>query len=435
MALGLGLLTAAAALTVGPLFSEAQSAEELRQKMEDRENRIQKLRSEISSYESELREIDQETQSLENTLKQLRVTQDKLRSEIEVAENRIEVKNDSIASLEREVQTIENKLDTHHQAIADTLRRINEENDTSTVEAFLKFKTIAEFWSRMDSLERLQDQIQIRMDQLDRLRQDLVDKQQEEREARQELEKLRNELTARNQILEQNKRQNQRLLNQTQSEEAAYQQLLAERKRQKEQFERELRQFEAKLDIQIDPGKIPEAGTRALRYPLRDVSLRSCWDGGAGSDHCVTQYFGHTDFSTRTSAYKGKGHNGVDFRANIGDEVLAAGGGTVKATGNTDAVPGCYSYGKWVLLEHQNGLSTLYAHLSHLAATPGQSVDTGQIIGYSGNSGYSTGPHLHFTVYATEGVQVMRYKNSNNCQSAEIPIADLDAYIDPLQYL
>lgn len=149
----------------------------------------------------------------------------------------------------------------------------------------------------------------------------------------------------------------------------------------------------------------------------------------------MTQYFGNTSFSQRTNAYNGNGHNGVDFRANTGDQVYASANGTVTDTGNTDAVPGCYSYGKWVLIEHDNGLSTMYAHLSLIKAQEGDTVSRGEVIGYTGNTGYSTGPHLHFTVYATEGVQVVQYDDSINCQSAVIPIADLDAYLDPLNYL
>ena len=80
----------------------------------------------------------------------------------------------------------------------------------------------------------------------------------------------------------------------------------------------------------------------------------------------------------------------------------------IVGTGNTDEPRGCYSYGKWILIKHENGLSTLYAHLSLIKVNAGETVNTGDIIGYSGNTGYSTGPHLHLTVYATQGVKIVR---------------------------
>jgi murein DD-endopeptidase MepM/ murein hydrolase activator NlpD len=112
--------------------------------------------------------------------------------------------------------------------------------------------------------------------------------------------------------------------------------------------------------------------------------------------------------------------------------------GTVRATGNTDAVPGCYSWGKWTLIDHANGLSTLYAHQSAINVSPGQGVSTGEVIGYVGSTGFSTGPHLHFTVYAKEGVSVRKFneiKTVTSCGPASTPVAAVDAYIDPMLYL
>jgi len=121
----------------------------------------------------------------------------------------------------------------------------------------------------------------------------------------------------------------------------------------------------------------------------------------------VTQQFGDTSFA-RSGGYNGKGHNGIDLRAQIGTPVRAALTGTVIGTGDTGSVRGCYSYGRWVLIQHGNGLDTLYAHLSQISASKGQSVGTGQLIGYSGQTGYATGPHLHFGVYVSSATQIMR---------------------------
>jgi murein DD-endopeptidase MepM/ murein hydrolase activator NlpD len=154
----------------------------------------------------------------------------------------------------------------------------------------------------------------------------------------------------------------------------------------------------------------------------------------------ITQYFGGTEFAKRNaSVYGGRAyHPGVDFGTPRGTPIYAPLAGTVRATGNTDAVPGCYSWGKWTLIDHANGLSTLYAHQDTISVTPGQRVATSEIIGYSGNTGYSTGPHLHFTVYAKDGVSVRAFneiKTSTSCGSATTPVAATDAYLDPMNYL
>ena len=106
--------------------------------------------------------------------------------------------------------------------------------------------------------------------------------------------------------------------------------------------------------------------------------------------------------------------------------------------GNTDLVPGCYSWGKWALVDHPNGLSTLFAHMSQVAVSPGQKLETGETIGYVGSTGYATGPHLHFTVYVTAGVQVKQFnqfKAVTGCGAALSPFAAIEAYQDPLKFL
>jgi len=111
----------------------------------------------------------------------------------------------------------------------------------------------------------------------------------------------------------------------------------------------------------------------------------------------------------------------------------------VKGTGDTGSVKGCYSYGRWVLVRHENGLDTLYAHLSQINVTAEESVVGGQVIGYSGQTGYATGPHLHFGVYASTATQIMKLGDATNkktsCSEAMMPIAPLSGYLNPMNYL
>jgi len=86
-------------------------------------------------------------------------------------------------------------------------------------------------------------------------------------------------------------------------------------------------------------------------------------------------------------------HSGLDFTADIGAEVYATGDGMVQSI--DDKLSG---YGHHVVLRHGFGFETLYAHLSRAVVKPGEKVKRGQVIGYVGNSGTSTGPHLHYEV-------------------------------------
>jgi murein DD-endopeptidase MepM/ murein hydrolase activator NlpD len=89
------------------------------------------------------------------------------------------------------------------------------------------------------------------------------------------------------------------------------------------------------------------------------------------------------------------GHNGVDFGAPIGTPVLASAEGTVIIARSSGWNGG---YGLYVVVSHANGTQTLYSHLSQVNVTVGSRVERGETIGKIGNTGKSTGPHLHFEV-------------------------------------
>lgn len=89
------------------------------------------------------------------------------------------------------------------------------------------------------------------------------------------------------------------------------------------------------------------------------------------------------------------GYNGIDLAAPAGTPVIASAGGSVIVSKNSGYNGG---YGLYVVIKHPNGTQTLYAHLSQTAVGVGASVSAGEVIGYVGNTGRSTGNHLHFEV-------------------------------------
>ena len=99
-----------------------------------------------------------------------------------------------------------------------------------------------------------------------------------------------------------------------------------------------------------------------------------------------------------------KFHNGVDLANNQGTPIYAARSGkvTVATYGGT--------YGYYVTINHGDGYSSLYAHMTHYTVSKGQTVKKGDVIGYMGSTGRSTGPHLHFSIfYNGSSVNPMNY--------------------------
>jgi len=118
-------------------------------------------------------------------------------------------------------------------------------------------------------------------------------------------------------------------------------------------------------------------------------------------------------------------HRGTDFAAPIGTPILAAGDGTIMRAGPLS------SYGNYVRIRHANGFETAYAHMSRFASgmRAGARVRQGQIIGYVGNTGRSTGPHLHYEVMQ-RGQQVnpmtLRVANGRNLEGRSLELFMLE---------
>lgn len=100
-------------------------------------------------------------------------------------------------------------------------------------------------------------------------------------------------------------------------------------------------------------------------------------------------------FGYRNSPVYGtwKFHKGIDFAAPSGEPVYSCKGGTVSFVFRNDAV-----FGNYIIISHQNGLTSVYAHLSKILVQQGEAVRTGQKIGEVGRTGATTGPHLHFEI-------------------------------------
>lgn len=101
-----------------------------------------------------------------------------------------------------------------------------------------------------------------------------------------------------------------------------------------------------------------------------------------------------SSFGGRSDPLSGEGafHTGIDISAPIGTPVHVTADGVVVSAGWAGG------YGKLVVVDHGNGFQTYYAHLSQLFAVPGEEVSRGQVIAYSGSTGKSTGPHMHYEV-------------------------------------
>lgn len=402
-----------------PLGVFAQSAAELQNQIDANRAQIDAINKEIAQFEKELVSVGAKKQTLQTAVNSLDLSVKQTQAKIKGKQSQISTTELEIQQLGGEIANKEQLIKIDSDAIAETIRALNESATRSMVEMVLANDSIAEVWDDTESVLTIQESMQTHVASLRNAKQILTVDKEETEKKRAELVQQRSELAGEEESLAIQKKEQQNLLNQTKNQESNYQALLAQKKTAKAQFEAALTDLESKLQYTLDPSSIPAAGKGVFRWPLDNVR--------------ITQQFGKTADSGRL--YSSGTHNGIDLAASIGTPIRSSLAGTIQAVGNTDAVRGCYSYGKWVLVRHGNGLSTLYAHMSQVNVSQGQTVSTGQVLGYSGDTGYATGPHLHFTVYASDAVQVRQLGTKTPCGTAVMPVSAATGYLNPLDFL
>lgn len=399
-------------------FAYAQTALELQNKISQKDADIDRLEQEIKAYQIELDNLGKQKSSLSRLLKELDLTRKKLVTDIAVTQKKIDKTNLKIQSLNSDIGTKEDSIRNDVDSISLNIRYTSEFEQSNILETILSENNFTLIWNDIDNIVTVQDKIREKILELKQIKSELEDTRKQTIDAKNELTRLKSKLSDQQKIVIQNTNEKNKLLKQTKNSEANYQKLLRDRIAQRDAFEKELRDYEAQLQFILDPSKLPKAGV--LSWPLEKIF--------------VTQLFGKTVDAKRL--YASGTHNGVDFRASFGTPIMAMADGTVLGTGDTDLTCSGASFGKFIFIKYNNGLSSTFGHLSLIKVPEGNQVKRGEIVGYSGNTGHTTGPHLHVSVYASQAVK-MESRPSQACDGRvyRMPIAPVNAYLDALYYL
>ncbi len=403
--------------------THADTAEEIQGQIDESSRQIEALKAEIAQLQGQLNDTTKEKQTLQSAIKELTLNIQKLTKSISLTQTQIKQKDLEIGTLSNTITDTSSKIDVSQSQVADSLRQLDTYDAQPMIVTLLGGGSLSSFFDAATTLEALRTGLQDHIHSLSTLKVDLEEDKDVAESKRKELASLHSNLSQQNQGLTIARSEQNKLLDQTKNKESTYQAQIAQKKALQAKFEQDLFNYENQLNLIVNPGSFAKPASGVLAWPV--------------DNPYITQYFGNTAFATANAqVYGGKGHNAIDLRASPGTPIKAALGGTVRGTGNTDTTCPGASYGKWVFIDHPNGLSTLYAHLSTINVSQGDPVAVGQVIGYSDTTGYATGPHLHFGVYASSGAKISTFP-SKSCagKNYTMPVADVSAYLNPLSYL
>lgn len=299
----------------------------------------------------------------------------------QVQAERIQLDKD-ITKTEAELKAAQARLQSREKVFYKRVRDIYINGRLSYLDVVVGSKDFSDFANRMEMLKRI---LQSDMDLINTIkteREEIASKKaklEEDRAKVLELEKVAQE---KQNLINQKKAERQavleRAMNDRDTAERAYNELMAS---------------SASITAMLQQ-RAAERAAAAAAASQGGGGGGATWVQGTGQLAApvvapITSDFGwriHPIYGTRRL------HAGTDFGVDEGTPVHAADGGVVVEAGWVSG------YGYTVIIDHGNGMSTLYAHNSDVAVSPGQTVSKGQVVSYSGNTGGSTGPHLHFEV-------------------------------------
>ena len=347
---------------------------------EDLTNQLSNIQQQMTNEANKKSEAEKTIGTVYEQLHAIQIELDTATAELkQVQAERIQLDQD-ITKTESELKAAQARLQSREKVFYKRVRDIYINGRLSYLDVVVGSKDFSDFANRMEMLKRI---LQSDMDLINTIkteREEIASKKaklEEDRAKVLELEKVAQE---KQNLINQKKAERQavleRAMNDRDTAERAYNELMAS---------------SASITAMLQQRAAERAAAAAA---ASQGGGGATWVQGTGQlaapvNAPITSDFGwriHPIYGTRRL------HAGTDFGVDEGTPVHAADGGVVVEAGWISG------YGYTVIIDHGNGMSTLYAHNSDVAVSPGQTVSKGQVVSYSGNTGGSTGPHLHFEV-------------------------------------
>ncbi len=398
----------------------ATSKEDLQSKIQQKTQELQNINAQLQETQKNLSQTQNQRQTLQKQLNIYKNTINQLNLNIKEGSVSIEKLNFEIDSLNYDLKDIQSSVEDKKAAVDQLLVNIqkNDNENSNLLTIFLKSKTLADGILETQSLSNLYNQMKIEINNLKTLSTQYQNTLREKNSKVSDVQTHQTNLSSRKTIITNQKEEQQVTLTQTKNQEATYQKQLSELKKLQDQVDAEIEMMGMALRKDIDPSLLPAPNTSVFINPV--------------PKGIMSQGYGRTDFAIKT--YKSQWHNGIDIAAPVGTELYAPADGTVINVGNQDKFCPRAAYGKFVVIKHDNGLTTLNSHMSLYVVSIGQKVTRGQLVGYVGKTGWVTGPHTHFTVFASQTLTPARAGYPEGTKPSTCGPMPVGGDINPLLY-
>jgi len=346
------------------LFTSYPKADQL----QDAKNKLNQIQKTITETKKKKEEVINQKNDIAAQIadldKKLNVTQQELAN----VQKRLADITEKLNKTREELEVAKQKENTQLKTMKERIRAMYISGELGYLEVLLGAKDFGDFITRLDVVKCIVDYDSNLFESYKQQRKLVEQKEKELAQMQIEAQNYKNQIISRQRELQLAMASREGLMRDLERQQKLYEQQEDELLKQSKQLEKVIQQLQAKSKIKYSGGK--------LLWPVPSSSV-------------ITSPFG-TRYHPILKQYRT--HTGIDIAAQTGASILAAADGQVIFAGYYGG------YGYAVIIDHGDGISTLYGHNSALLVKEGDTVKRGQVIAKAGSTGLSTGPHLHFEV-------------------------------------
>ena len=393
-------------LSLIPTKAGAASSSEIKKQ-------ISALKDEKKEIDAQLKEVKGQYKANSNEIKDIVGQKDAIDREIQLLHQQIDNINQQVATYalliadkQDELDNATVRLEELQEKNKERIRAMEEDGEISYWSIIFKANDFSDLLDRLSMIQEINAADQRRLEEISKVASQVSNVQSELKLEKSDLEGTRAELDAAEITLEQKRQEADGLLAELVAKGDEYQELIDESEELQSKLMKEIAQ--AEKDLKAAQYKEWLATYVPTTKPSgTDTTPSTQVPSSSGWIKPLKSYTFTSAFGMRLHPVKKKWlmHEGVDLSAPQGTPIYAAKTGQVTRTTYQEGDAGYY-----VSINHGDGFASIYMHMTHYIVSPGQHVSAGQVIGYVGSTGISTGPHLHFGIsYNGTYVNPMNY--------------------------
>ena len=377
----LGLLISSLGIPVqASTIKEAKDKkEELEQNKSKAESAVEKLRKQQAKLKTSIEKLDKKVANLDTKLYEL--NQD------------LVSKREQLATTRQQLEVAKKKEANQYEAMKKRIKYMYESGDAGYLEILFKAQSISDFLNRAEYVEQIAQYDNTMLTRLEHTREQIADTEQKEKEEIIEVKQLKTQVQSRRKELKELRADKKVQVKKYTSNIKKKKSLIASYQKEIEEQEQIILKLEEEARKKAEQQNANNSSSNSSSSNQSSSSGSTKPTGNftwpCPSSRRITSEYGyrvHPILGTKRL------HNGIDIGASTGSSIVAADGGTVVGASYSS------SMGYYVMINHGNGITTVYMHCSSLLVSSGQKVSKGQQIARVGSTGLSTGPHLHFSV-------------------------------------